>query len=75
MLRQFSMKVKLACASDLLRIGDKIGQCDQTWARYFEGLLVLVGCPFPEIESERAVPREPTPVASGDASLWGKRPR
>ena len=75
MLRQFSMKVKLACASDLLGIGDKIGQCDQAWARYFEGLLVLVGCPFPEIESERAVPRESTPVASGDASLWEKRTR
>ncbi|PWY70725.1 hypothetical protein BO83DRAFT_428231 [Aspergillus eucalypticola CBS 122712] len=73
------MKVKLACASDLFEIRDEIGQCDQRGPDTLEGLLVLVGCPFPEIEGERAVPREPTPVLQGtpvfgetdqDDQLW-----
>lgn len=69
MLRQFSMKVKLACASDLLGTGDEIGQCDQRGHDTLKGLLVLVGCPFPEIEGERAVPREPTQCFRGRQSL------
>ncbi|RAH52439.1 hypothetical protein BO85DRAFT_201005 [Aspergillus piperis CBS 112811] len=69
MLRQFSMEVKLACASHLFGIGDEIGQCDQRGHDTLEGILVLVGCPFPEIEGERAVPREPTPVLQGTPVL------